>query len=136
VSPVNRKPRFLNAKKERKMKKRQDVIEKIETLLKTRPQLREEIDWQLGIDREYKYDLVDAFIDASCNIEDIETPVYRDRIALRQSRELQIELEMCHPVTDEELRRGAVLGRYKGYEFRLGGKKYRCKAWSVWEMGL
>jgi len=115
--------------------KRQDAIEKIETLLKTRPQLREEIDWKLGVDREYKYDFIDAFIDATTSLEDIESPIYRDRVALRQSRELQAELGICHPVTEEELARITV-SRGRKYDFKLGGKKYRCKAWSEWEEGL
>jgi len=108
---------------------RSEIIKNIEGLLQSRPALREEINWKLDVDRDYEYDLVDAFLEV---VSDLDDGVGHSRTVLRQAREVLIEIGICRSVTEEELSR-IFITKGKPYDFRLKGTKYVCKNYDKWE---
>ena len=87
------------------------------------PELKEEIEYQLDIEREEgeSYDIVDAFEDIEDRAD--EDPTFHPRQLVKNVRKIAINLGMYKEISDDELRAIASTAGKK-YSFILDGKKY------------
>jgi hypothetical protein len=88
------------------------------------PELRGEIEYFKEIEREPDevYNTVDAFEEILGRID--EDPSFHPRRLVRNAYETAVRLGVYKEITDEELARHVIMGRYRGYDFVLHGKKH------------
>lgn len=95
---------------------RSEIIEKINA--QASGFLREEIDHQMTVERDYEYDELDALFDTEDNAEG-----WKKRGLLRQCRMLLIEIGFYRIMPQSEIDNTWVSGGTK-WDFRLDGEAY------------